>query len=293
MKNYVSGAMIAMMALAVLFSCDKKTEPEPEPQPEPTTLATPTLNVADQNETSFTVSWSAVQNAVSYGYTLNDGAEQNTAETSVSFTDLEAGTYTVKVKAIAPEGDEFEDSQWGSISVTIEAADDPGDDPDNLDITGVYNIGGSDLNYEITYDDATGNYLVWTPYITGDGAYITATREDNTLVIGLEGIPEVNVGDPHGTVTVIMCAYHTDPDNASDDTTYLWPEEACVWEFTKSDVTLTNGMFFGFQSPADQKWYNWQGSVQDPGTVGEKVEGGTSSLTGRVVTALTSTVEAR
>lgn len=291
MKHFIPGAMIAMMASAILFSCEEKPEPEPQ---DPTVLATPSLTVAEQTETSFTVTWSAVENAVSYGYTFNDGAEQNTTETTVSFTELNAGTYTVKVKAIAPEGDEFEDSQWASISVTIEEAEDPGDDdPDDLDITGVYNIGGSDLNYEITYDEATGDYLVWTPYITGEGAYITATREGNTLVIGLEGIPEVNVGDPHGSVTVIMCAYHTDPEDPSSSTVYLWPDESCVWEFTKDDVTLTNGMFLGFQSPDDQKWYNWQGSVQPEGTVGEKIEGGTSSLTGSVVAELSSSVEAR
>lgn len=265
MKKILFGAMIAMMA-SVVISCEKKPQ-----EPEAVKLATPSLSVSNQTDSSFTVTWSAVSNAASYVYVFNGGSETSTGDLSVDFTELEAGSYEVKVKAIG-DGVKYLDSEWASISVTLEAADDPGDG--ELDITGVYNIGGSDLNYEITYDEGSGVYQVWNPYVTGEGAYITATREGNTLVIGLGGIPEVNVGDPHGSVTVIMCAYHEDP---SDGKTYLWPEESCVWEFTASDVTLTNGMFFGFQSPADQKWYNWQDSVQPAGTVGEKVESGSSS----------------
>lgn len=286
MKKILFGAMIAMMA-SVVISCEEK------PQPEAVQLATPSLSVSNQTESSFTVTWSAVENAASYSYVFNGGSETSTSELSVNFAELEAGSYEVKVKAIG-DGVEYLDSEWASISVTLEAAEDPGDgDGDgDLDITGVYNIGGSDLNYEITYDEESGLYLVWNPYVTGEGAYITATRENNTLVIGLEGIPEVNVGDPHGSVTIIMCAYHEDP---SDGQTYLWPEESCVWEFTESEVTLTNGLFLGFQSPADEKWYNWQGSVQPAGTVGEKIESGSSSAAAApsVSSAIVSGVTAR
>lgn len=125
MKRNFLGAMIALAASAILFSCE-----EPAPEPKPVPLATPVVSVSEQTETSFVIAWEAVEHAVSYTYTINDGAEENTTNQSAEFTDLTEGTYTVKVKAIAPEGDEFLDSDWASINVTIESAEDP--EPEQL-----------------------------------------------------------------------------------------------------------------------------------------------------------------
>lgn len=260
MKKILFGAMIAMMA-SVVISCEKKPQ-----EPEAVKLATPSLSVSNQTESSFTVTWSAVSNAASYVYVFNGGSETSTGELSVDFTELEAGSYEVKVKAVG-DGVEYLDSEWASISVTLEAAEDPSE----MDITGVYSAGG--IDYEIVYDEASGNYQIYNTIVTGEGAYITATRQENLLTISLDGIPDVDAGE-QGIVTIIMCAYHEDP---SDGKSYLWPDEACVWEFTKESATFTNGLFLGFQSPNDQKWYNWQGSVQPAGTVAEKVESGSSS----------------
>ena len=108
--------MIALAATAFLSSCEK------EETVDPVALKAPVLTVAEQTETSFMVIWDLVENAVSYTYTINDGAEENTTNQSAEFTDLTEGTYTVKVKAIAPEGDEYLDSDWASINVTLEVA---------------------------------------------------------------------------------------------------------------------------------------------------------------------------
>lgn len=103
-----------------LASCEK--EPAPQPEPETNPLATPVLSIAEQTETAFTISWEAVENAAGYTYIFQEEASQTTTETSVSFSDLKAGKYTVKVKANAPADSEFTDSKYAEIAVTIEEA---------------------------------------------------------------------------------------------------------------------------------------------------------------------------
>lgn len=81
LNRFFYAAMTAFASVALLASCEKDPEPgpgpEPEPEPsEPTQLATPSLSVEDQTNTSFTVTWKAVANADSYTYTLNGGAER-------------------------------------------------------------------------------------------------------------------------------------------------------------------------------------------------------------------------
>ena len=223
---------------------------------EPEQLAAPQLSIASQDETSFVIEWSEVANAVSYAYTFNGGAETATDALSAEFTDLTAGDYTVKVKAVG-DGTAYVDSDWASINVTIESGDEP--DPDT-DIAGQYaaNVDGVDVVYEIVNEG--GEYRVFPlTYINGDEAYYTATLSGNALTVSLTGI-DVNV-EGMGLVSVIMCGYHT----ADDGETYLWPDENCVLEFGENSFTATNGIFLGFQSGGS--WYNWTGSNQPAGTV--------------------------
>ncbi|MBR5249001.1 MAG: fibronectin type III domain-containing protein [Bacteroidales bacterium] len=112
-------SVMAIVALAFTTSCET-TKEEPTPA-DPTALAAPVLTVANQTEDGFTISWAAVENAA--GYTYHMVEEKVTTETSVTFTGLAAGSYTVRVKANAPAGSkEFVDSQFADITVTIEAA---------------------------------------------------------------------------------------------------------------------------------------------------------------------------
>lgn len=229
-------------------------------------LATPQLTIADQTETSFIISWAAIEGAVSYAYTLNDGSETTTEELSVEFTELTAGDYTVRVKAVA-DGVEYLDSEWAEITVSIITVDES--------VLGQYAItvqdqDGNDIQvvYEITFD---GEYRVWPlSYITGEEAYYTATLSGKSLTISLNPL-SVNVSGM-GTVDAIMCAYHEDE---SDGNTYLWPEEACVLEFDETGFTTVNGIFLGFSY--NNSWYNWTGSVVLPGNQFVKGEYSTTS----------------
>lgn len=112
-------SVMAIVALAFTTSCDKTGKDAPEPV-DPVALATPVLTVSNQVEDGFTVSWNAVENAA--GYTYHMGQETVITETSVTFSDLDPGSYTVRVKANAPaDSKEFTDSPFADVTVTLEA----------------------------------------------------------------------------------------------------------------------------------------------------------------------------
>lgn len=108
----------AILAVAAIASSCEKGNAGDGQTGEPAILDTPVLSIEDQTTTSFTVTWEAVENADSYICTINDGAEQKTSGTSVKFSGLAEGEYTVKVKATS--GDErYADSGWASCEVTL------------------------------------------------------------------------------------------------------------------------------------------------------------------------------
>ncbi len=184
LNRFFYAAMTAFASVALLASCEKDPEPGPEPEPEPsepTQLATPSLSVEDQTNTSFTVSWKAVANADSYTYTLNGGAEETTTATSVEFTSLTAGDYTVKVKATT-EDENYTDSEWASTKVTLEEedVDEPMDPNDINSWVGTWNI-------------SSDKVLRWTP---GEDNYVYPNVVDGqkTATITIESDPEVENG---------------------------------------------------------------------------------------------------
>lgn len=117
--------MVAFVAIVAFAACEKEPTPvgpEQPNQPEAPTsgeLAAPVLRVENLEESSFTVAWDSVPGAVSYTVVLKGDVKQTT-ETSVSFTDMEVGEYTVRVKAIAPKGGELKDSGYATITVVVE-----------------------------------------------------------------------------------------------------------------------------------------------------------------------------
>lgn len=86
-----------------------------------TELDAPVLSVTEQFSDGFTISWPAVQNAAGYRYVFETEAEQSTTDTSLTFSDLDPGTYTVQVKAV-PVSSDWTDSGFTTIMVTVEAA---------------------------------------------------------------------------------------------------------------------------------------------------------------------------
>ena len=111
-----------MIAAAALFAACGETPETPE-QPGGGTggnknkLETP-APTAEAGDTFFTVSWEAIANADSYTLNLK-GKNYTTAETSYKFENLNAGDYTVRVKAT---GEGYKDSDFGSVTVTLTGA---------------------------------------------------------------------------------------------------------------------------------------------------------------------------
>ena len=119
MKKFFS---MMMIAAAALFAACGETPETPE-QPGGGTggnknkLETP-APTAEAGDTFFTVSWEAIANADSYTLNLK-GKNYTTAETSYKFEDLNAGDYTVRVKAT---GEGYKDSDFGTVTVTLTGA---------------------------------------------------------------------------------------------------------------------------------------------------------------------------
>lgn len=118
MKKFFSMMMIAAAVFA-FAACEKTGEDDGTTGGgnNGSKLATPELSET-HTETSFTLTWGAVENAEAYMLNL-DGKFHNTEECSYTFENLNAGSYTVRVKATA-EG--YEESDWGKITVSLTGA---------------------------------------------------------------------------------------------------------------------------------------------------------------------------
>ena len=107
--------LFSMMAvLAAMFAFVACTDSTDEPDGPKGKLATPELT-STTTETSFTISWNAVSGADAYIVNF-DGKNYTVAECSYTVENLNAGEYTVRVKAT---GKGYEDSTSAKIVVTV------------------------------------------------------------------------------------------------------------------------------------------------------------------------------
>ena len=146
MQNKLFTFLCTGLLAFALTSCDKDENTDSKASK----LSAPVLNVTEQLSDGFTVSWQAVENASGYSYVFGSEAEKSTTATSVSFTDLEPGTYTVKVKAMSTSTD-WTDSDYSTISATIEEGD-----PTTDELT---------FTFDITDITATSAVITCTPSV--------------------------------------------------------------------------------------------------------------------------------
>ena len=84
-------------------------------QVEPQRLETPEVTANPDGKGGVVVSWSSIEHAASYIYSLDSGEWETTTETSVTYqtSDLTATTHTVSVIAQPEEGSaEYRESSW-------------------------------------------------------------------------------------------------------------------------------------------------------------------------------------
>lgn len=205
MKNlYIFGLM--SLAALVIAGCNKE-EKEPEQEPDVQKLQTPQAQVSEVTENTASLTWEAVENAVSYTYTVNSGEEQTTTQTALALEGLDAQTeYTVNIKADADESGLYTDSDWATVTFTTSEEEfvptgytvypmDPMVvmETANLGSSYIRNVSPSG-NYAVGYDDmfgdptsfvwdrSTGEYTILDP-----GEYsgcIAYDVNDNGIIVG-------------------------------------------------------------------------------------------------------------
>lgn len=120
MKNKLL-ALATLMWIAFSFiGCDNQEEII-----EKVKLTTPELTQTVESDSTFTVSWKTVENAVSYVYNI-DGQTTETQDTIAKFSGMEAASsHVVRVKAVADANSNYIDSEWAETTVQLlEESDD-------------------------------------------------------------------------------------------------------------------------------------------------------------------------
>ncbi len=126
MKDLFKTLFAICLIVGTLASCEETDTPEPvDPtnptNPDSTQLVTPQPQIINVEESSFDVFWPEVENAVHYMVRMNGGEASECESTSIGFTDLEPGDYTIEVQAVAEEDSDYLNSEWGQASVTLVA----------------------------------------------------------------------------------------------------------------------------------------------------------------------------
>lgn len=183
MKKFFSVISMALFSLAVI-SCDDEPQVEPTPDPTPDgkveALATPApaVDQATVTPNSFTVAWPAVQGAIGYLYTVNEGSVQSVAINSVQLTGLNpATTYTVKVKALSGDTSVKLDSDWGTCVATTAEANNAETDHACLNGSNYYLVLLDATSYESIKNNVVADYR---PNDTTNFLYVW----ENTLLGG-------------------------------------------------------------------------------------------------------------
>ena len=117
--------MAAVAAMFAFTACggDEPAADQPKPQQPAgkTQLEKPVVTITDVTETGFTVNWEAVANATEYVVYVNKDLQPKTTATTYTFTDLNAGEYKPRVKALG--GENYKDSEYSDVvSVTLTGA---------------------------------------------------------------------------------------------------------------------------------------------------------------------------
>lgn len=91
-------------------------------EPKTVKLDTPGSITSKAENGGWTISWSSVDHADSYGVSINGAAEQKVSTNSMSINDIDAGTYTFSIRAYSANST-YTQSDAGSATVNLQYAD--------------------------------------------------------------------------------------------------------------------------------------------------------------------------
>lgn len=262
MKKFFSMMMIAAAAFSFV-ACEGVTPEEPNKPVEGSKLETPVVEASEVAETSFTISWGAVEGADSYTVNLK-GKNYSTTETSYKFENLNAGEYSVRVKAI---GAGYKDSDFGSVTVTLTGAtsvtwfessvkpadvnEEQGYGPYNAVAFTWKGTGVKSLSYGLYVSEG----LIGVDDKTIKDAVKAISDEDLAAVNSAEGLSAV-IGPINGGTTYTMCL--------------LAVNEAGVEFFSKEEVTTESAQ----PSAEAQAWVGtWEVNSTQMYSINDKGEG--------------------
>ena len=167
--------MVAVAAMFAFASCDK--EPAPAPTPEGGKLATPVLSVVDVTETGFTVVWDAIENAAAYSVVFNRDI-QTVTENRIVFTNLNKGSYIVRVKAVGADGSNWEDSGYGEVTG---------------EVTGLTSVDWFTQELFLGVDEEAGAYEYNSVFFTWKGNGVKAISYGFFETAQVEGVDEATI----------------------------------------------------------------------------------------------------
>ena len=127
--------LVADAEYTVEFYYGEYTPSEPEPDPEPVKLAAPVVS-SSVTDTTVTLTWVAVENAVSYDVTFGD---TTTTVTELTFTASDLTAETTYTFAVVANGDDenYVDSDAATVEVTTAAAAEPEPEFAPVAVTGI------------------------------------------------------------------------------------------------------------------------------------------------------------
>ena len=194
----LSVMLLALAAIAVTGCGKDDNEPN---NPDAAAIATPELSVDETSVTAtgFTVTWTAVENAGSYVYTVDNGQQKSTTATRATLTGLVAGAHTVKVKAVPSDTYTYKESAWATISYTLTGGGSAsGEVPESLKGSDYYVIQLDDNSFSEIADKVTADYRGCNIYWWNEAAFSANTTSGSNWRGNLEGWTSVSVATNPG-----------------------------------------------------------------------------------------------
>lgn len=197
-------------------------------QPNPLVAPIPKVVGGSVTGTGFSITWTAVEHAASYLYKIDDGAETEISETTVTLTDLTPGqTYTVAVKAVSDDKTQYRDSAWGSVTATTDSNAVPDPTPLTAPAPKADNASITENGFTVTWDAvehaASYTYRIdegVKQSVSGTSVTITGLISDHTYTISVMAVsenPDLYLDSDWGSVTVTTASMANKPVYAVGD----------------------------------------------------------------------------